>query len=238
MSSPAPACRQALSDATRRWPNRKKASDGIMGDARHQARKSDHNLGNAVDITHDPASGCDGNLIASLAIRDSRVKYVIWNHRIYNRSRAAEGWRNYTGSNPHTKHCHISIRSDARNDTRPWAWASASGEPAPPPPPPPAGDNRPEQRPPANGGGVAQRPPPGGAPSTGGVRYPNVPLKKGTKGVSVRRVQERLRALGWDVGVDGLFGSETDRVVRAFQRRKGLFDDGIVGPRTWRALFG
>jgi hypothetical protein len=211
-----------------------------MGDARHQARKSDHNMGNAVDITHDPASGCDANLIASLAIRDSRVKYVIWNKRIYNRSRSADGWRPYTGSNPHTKHCHISIRADARTDTRAWAWASASGEA--PPPAPPAADNRPAQRPPANGGGSAQRPPPAGAgeqaPSTAGTRYPNVPLKMGSKGAPVRRVQERLRALRWDVGVDGLFGSETDRVVRAFQRRKGLFDDGVVGPRTWRALFG
>lgn len=226
MSSPAPACRQALADATKRWPNRKRVSDGIMGDARHQARKSDHNQGNAVDITHDPASGCDGDLIASLAIRDARVKYVIWNRRIYNRARAGEGWRPYTGSNPHTKHCHISIRADARTDTRAWAWASA-GHAEPVPAPAPGGDNRPEQRP----------PPGGAAPNPTGPRYPNVPLKQGSRSTSVRRVQERLRALGWDVGVDGLFGAETDRVVKAFQRRKNLVDDGVVGPKTWRALF-
>ena len=128
MSSPAPACKQALADATKRWPNRKKASDGIMGDARHQARKSDHNMGNAFDVTHDPASGCDGNLISSLAIKDPRVTYVIWNHRIYNRSRASEGWRKYTGSNPHTHHCHVSISSSSRNDTRAWPWANASAQ--------------------------------------------------------------------------------------------------------------
>jgi peptidoglycan hydrolase-like protein with peptidoglycan-binding domain len=50
-------------------------------------------------------------------------------------------------------------------------------------------------------------------------------------------MQERLRALGWDVGVDGVFGPQTDRTVRAFQRRQGLVDDGIVGRRTWTALF-
>jgi hypothetical protein len=189
-----------------------------MGDARHQARPSDHNLGNAVDITHDPASGCDGTLIASLAIQDSRVTYVIWNRRIYNRSRAAEGWRAYTGSNPHTHHCHISISTSARNDARAWAWASANGAPAGTAPPPPSSGAP--------------------APSGGGAGYPNVMLRLGSRGTSVRRVQERLRARGWEIGVDGIFGPQTDRVVRAFQRRHGLVDDGIVGRRTWGVLFG
>jgi len=121
MSVPAAACRQALADATRRWPSRSRRDDGIMGDARHQRRRSDHNLGNAFDITHDPRSGCDGSIIAALAIRDPRVTYVIWNRRIYNRSRPAEGWRRYTGDNPHTKHCHVRNRTTSTNDKRPGA---------------------------------------------------------------------------------------------------------------------
>lgn len=119
----APACVAALRDANAAWPTRRKASDGIMGDARHQASKSDHNLGNAVDITHDPASGCDAGVIAELAIDDPRVTYVIWDRRIYSRARAGEGWRPYSGSNPHTKHVHISVRADARDDDSPWPWA-------------------------------------------------------------------------------------------------------------------
>src|SRR5262245_32618532 len=100
MASPAPLCRRALEDATRRWPNRQKASDGIMGDARHQKTKSDHNVGNAFDITHDPVSGCDGSVIAAIAIVDPRVKYVIWNRQIWNRELGDKAWRSYSGTNP------------------------------------------------------------------------------------------------------------------------------------------
>lgn len=118
----APACVAALRDANARWPGRKKVSDGIMGDARHQASKSDHNLGNAVDITHDPASGCDGNLLAVDAMRDPRVSYIIWNAQIWNTS-ISPAWRPYKGSNPHRHHVHISVRAEAREDASPWPWA-------------------------------------------------------------------------------------------------------------------
>lgn len=119
----APACVAALRDADARWPGRRRVSDGIMGDASHQRGPSDHNAGNAVDITHDPSNGCDGAELAELAITDERVTYVIWSRRIYNRARAAEGWRIYPGSNAHTHHVHLSVRADARDDAGPWPWA-------------------------------------------------------------------------------------------------------------------
>ncbi len=121
----APACRRALRDADAAWPTRKRASDGMLGDAAHQLRPSDHNTGLAVDITHDPDSGCDGELVAMMARRDPRVTYVIWKRRIWNRaidSTAGPG-RPYTGSNPHEKHVHISVREAARDDASPWGWA-------------------------------------------------------------------------------------------------------------------
>ena len=117
------ACRRALRDADAAWPGRKRASDGIMGDASHQARPSDHNLGNAVDITHDPASGCDGHTVSTLAMQDPRVAYVIWDRRIWN-PWIAPTWRPYSGTNPHTHHVHISIRKEARDDASPWPWAA------------------------------------------------------------------------------------------------------------------
>ena len=120
--SASPACRRALRDADAAWPARRRPSDGILGDASHQARPSDHNLGNAVDITHDPSAGCSGGVIAALAIDDRRVTYVIWDRRIWNLV-VSPHWRGYRGSNPHTSHVHISVRADAREDDSPWPWA-------------------------------------------------------------------------------------------------------------------
>lgn len=51
------------------------------------------------------------------------------------------------------------------------------------------------------------------------------------RGNDVRFVQQKVGA-----GIDGKFGSETRRLVRAFQARKDLTPDGIVGPQTTRAL--
>lgn len=134
----AAACVAALRDADARWPARSRVSDGVLGDLAHRFRPgpdgklgtaddvpnhSDHNDGNAVDITHDPVSGCTGDVISAAAILDARTTYVIWNRRIYNRARAAEGWRPYTGSNGHAHHCHVSVRADARADVSPWDWA-------------------------------------------------------------------------------------------------------------------
>jgi peptidoglycan hydrolase-like protein with peptidoglycan-binding domain len=121
-SAEAPACRRALRDASAAYPGRNRASDGIMGDASHQARASDHNLGNAVDITHDPAHGCEGGVLASLAMSDRRVKLIIWDRRIWNPA-VSPSWRLYTGSNPHTSHVHISIHAHMRGDDSPWPWA-------------------------------------------------------------------------------------------------------------------
>ena len=187
MSREAPACRKALNDATRRWPNRDRRSDGIMGDARHQATKSDHNLGNAVDVTHDPSVGCDGALIAALAQRDPRVTYVIFNRRIWSKARAAEGWRPYHGVNPHNHHCHISIKAGSRDDLRDWAWVSASSS-AVPGAPTPQGEGHPAAPTPQ----VPKAPP---TKVTHVEPYPGIELWRGVRGLFVRRVQEHLVVL-------------------------------------------
>jgi GH25 family lysozyme M1 (1,4-beta-N-acetylmuramidase) len=57
------------------------------------------------------------------------------------------------------------------------------------------------------------------------------------EGSDVADLQARLIGRGFDPGpVDGLFGPQTDRAVRLFQRAAGVEIDGIVGPVTWEAL--
>jgi hypothetical protein len=64
-----------------------------------------------------------------------------------------------------------------------------------------------------------------------------VTIRRGANGNDVRALQLHLVAHGFPVGVvDGDFGPRTETVVRAFQRSRGLTDDGIVGPRTWDEL--
>jgi peptidoglycan hydrolase-like protein with peptidoglycan-binding domain len=67
--------------------------------------------------------------------------------------------------------------------------------------------------------------------------WPQLDLR--TQGEAVKSLQYLLLAHGETLpvsGVDGLFGPETERAVRAFQRAQGLTVDGIVGPQTWQAL--
>lgn len=123
-----PAARAALRDANATWPDRNRASDGIMGDPRHVAAgKSSHNSGNAVDITNDPASGCAGEAVRRLALDDPRCVYVIHRARIWNNRLGdnpdGEG-RPYRGSNPHHHHVHIDIDPTRREDSSPWPWAT------------------------------------------------------------------------------------------------------------------
>lgn len=62
-------------------------------------------------------------------------------------------------------------------------------------------------------------------------------LSIGSRGTSVRTLQEKLQRAGFNPGgVDGQFGARTERSVRAFQRARGLEVDGKVGPLTLRAL--
>lgn len=63
-------------------------------------------------------------------------------------------------------------------------------------------------------------------------------LRLGSRGEPVRRVQERLRTLGYDPGpVDGVYGWLTFGAVRDFQRDFGLDADGVAGRRTMAVLF-
>ncbi|MFG1605026.1 FG-GAP repeat domain-containing protein, partial [Actinoplanes sp. NPDC049265] len=52
------------------------------------------------------------------------IMYIIWNRRIWSSARASEGWRTYSGSNPHTDHVHFSFGwPGARKETTWWTGA-------------------------------------------------------------------------------------------------------------------
>jgi hypothetical protein len=109
--------RQQIDDS---YPDRDRASDGVIGDARHSSRTSDHNpdakgIVRAIDIDRDLSGKKKPDLMPDLAdqIRhaaksDKRIAYIIFAGKIAS-PRLGWRWRKYSGINPHTKHCHISF---------------------------------------------------------------------------------------------------------------------------------
>ncbi len=86
-------------------------------------------------------------------------------------------------------------------------------------------------------------------PSTGGGggnnpqdNYPGAPLRQGSRGEDVTRLQTWLRHISLfypaipRMRVDGIFGPATHCAVVAYQGRFGLTPDGIVGPATWNSI--
>lgn len=74
-----------------------------------------------------------------------------------------------------------------------------------------------------------------GTPACLAGGYPLV--RQGSRGSYVLILQDGLNTLGFSTGgLDGMFGNATRNAVIAYQRRKGLSADGIVGCNTWRAL--
>jgi len=72
---------------------------------------------------------------------------------------------------------------------------------------------------------------PGVSASGGASASSEVIVKRGDRGPAVRSIQQELR-----ITADGIFGEQTERAVKRFQRRHDLVADGIVGPLTRGAL--
>ncbi len=75
------------------------------------------------------------------------------------------------------------------------------------------------------------------APMARAIGAPAGMLSVGMSGDQVATLETKLEALGLYAGaIDGDFGPATRTAVVAFQRRRNLMVDGIVGPETWSAL--
>ena len=57
--------------------------------------------------------------------------------------------------------------------------------------------------------------------------------KLGSRGDEVRRIQTKLKSLGFfDGAVDGIYGIKTQSAVRRFQKSVGITADGVAGNKT------
>jgi hypothetical protein len=127
-------------EARRSWPRRSTASDGAIGDPRHQAAGGDHVAGargyvHAIDLTHDPAHGFNSWVQANrirnriLAKTENRVKYIVSHdysigHDVIASPNSGWMWRLLNNPNDgpraHASHLHISILSE------PWVEKSTA----------------------------------------------------------------------------------------------------------------
>ena len=113
------------------YPDRRTASDGWIGDARHSASKSDHNpdrsaqgIVRAIDVDSRLDSSEQLSIYLADQIRicaktDKRISYVIHNGFIASRIMGFK-WRRYRGINPHKKHIHISFTKSGDKDGKPF----------------------------------------------------------------------------------------------------------------------
>jgi hypothetical protein len=101
------------------FPDRKRASDGWIGDARHSARVSDHNPNEqgevcAIDIDarlsdQEGVSFDLADQIRQAAKIDKRISYIIHAGKICS-GKSLWRWVKYRGINPHHKHIHVSFK--------------------------------------------------------------------------------------------------------------------------------
>lgn len=61
-------------------------------------------------------------------------------------------------------------------------------------------------------------------------------IKMDDQGPDVKLAQAALQCWGYSIIVTGIFGKEMDEKIRNFQKAKGLYPDGEIGPETWKEL--
>ncbi|MGP9034893.1 peptidoglycan-binding domain-containing protein [Glutamicibacter mysorens] len=254
----APSLKQLRDEINAAHPGRDKKSDGWIGDPSHQARVSDHNpdysAGGVVRAIDVDISDIDVNKLMAVLKNDSRVNYFIYNNSIYGASHFAK--RRYEGTNPHTQHIHVSIKH-SKSAERAGAWGySGSVKPV-------ASKPKPVAKPKPSKGTDENRSIQIALKAmglkVGVVDGVNGPMQKAAvkdfqkhhnlvvdgnwgpvtqKAFTLNKaVQQALRDEGYTRQiVDGYYGDQTAANVRDYQRRVGLTQDGLAGPKTLKKL--
>ncbi|MDR7276922.1 peptidoglycan-binding domain-containing protein [Catenuloplanes atrovinosus] len=233
---------------------------------------TEHKEGRAWDWTINAASGADharaDEFLAWLLATDAHgnrhanarrlgVMYIIFDGRIWGSYQAADGWRTYTGSNPHTDHVHFSFsRAGASKQT---TWWTQADQPAPWPRTERGstgtdvrvlqhllnaagqsvtvdGEFGPATETAVRAFQSARGATPDGI--VGMVTWSKLlrQVQRGDQGSAVRAAQVALNATGANLTVDGVFGAATQAAVASFQSTHDRPANGVVDPTVWQLL--
>ena len=99
-----PGLTNLLNEIQARWPGTTSAGCYNKRNVRGGNTWSYHAAGRAIDVVNSPAIMQE---IANAAVGREGIEEVIYNRKIWTSARSGEGWRPYTGENPHTDHVHI-----------------------------------------------------------------------------------------------------------------------------------
>lgn len=122
-----------MSQLNTMFPDRDKESDGWIGDLAHSKRKSDHNpwlkdgkgtpvvTGQDIDKDISATVTTSDLLKVFLKNKDPRIKYIIFNGKIYQRKNGFIP-ENYTGPNAHKHHLHLSVAKEESLFDNTNAW--------------------------------------------------------------------------------------------------------------------
>lgn len=195
-----------------------------IGDERHRDDWSDHNPNVCCDVVcaadiKDNAGLELGEFVGFLIENPHpNLRYVIYRDKIYHRDNGFDP-EDYNGA--YHGHVHVSVGNgpDGRGNrdydsTAGWGIANLGKPSNPSKPSKPSSDWTKEA--------IMSMP----------------TLREGAKGTDTKRLQGLLTANGYGTSIDGDFGPNTERQVKAFQGKRAKPVDGIVGPKTWTALLG
>jgi hypothetical protein len=165
-----------------------------------------HGEGRACDLGVPVGQGWAKTLADALVARSGElgIQLIIHDSKVWSGRHPFDGWRNFSGRNPHRDHLHIELSWKAARELSAAAVQAAftlTGQ---------------------------------SFPAWPGRHLRHTPGHL-MRGDDVRTWQQRMADLGRQIAVDGIYGPQSARVARDFQRDMSLDVDGVVGPKTWAA---